>query len=518
MLDECKGDKFEEVLAVFSTNVVRKFLSKNGGLVDNTATALSTASYLTSTTQDSLLPLVLAHRVSLGSILADKARLQGYYDIFGQRLDSKAAELSSRPGQTPQALEEIDQDSEAISRAVRGAWFGPEEWADAILHGGIQHVTDNLFESPFEETWSRVNKGDVESSGYNTSPDLLVDLDRRIEQQKGRLHKWQEFRTILKKQGGPQPAGKDTKASSSPLLFRNHQTLTVPTTVRSPGSSAEPEDQASEYKCLVAAMNASLSDLKGDSTQNHVDSNSSRRNAIQREEERPNVTDDPGIAISRSSPPYSLSGSSSQESLPEGGQQTISEIPSDEEQTQDNVDFVHPNITNTRLEKPRPDSWDDNEREEMLDPIKEDAQPVYKDRKPDKPEKPGVETLLQRTRQSMSLLPPQSTGPRQSINPRSSRQSQVFPINQFETPKKPLSDLADLAEPTSGTVTPKEELYDADYASVFKSRPKIATSPVISPAVHMQSLDNIDHSMDFSLSELDTESSPLAKSRIYRSR
>ena len=86
-------------------------------------------------------------------------------------------------------------------------------------------------------------------------------------------------------------------------------------------------------------------------------------------------------------------------------------------------------------------------------------------------------TLLERTRRSMSLLPAQPRDTRKSVNKH--RKSKQFPTNQFETPRKQLPIPEDLED-----MTPPEKLFsqDADYASVFKSRPKIAMSPTASPA------------------------------------
>ena len=88
-------------------------------------------------------------------------------------------------------------------------------------------------------------------------------------------------------------------------------------------------------------------------------------------------------------------------------------------------------------------------------------------------------TLLERTRQSISLVPPKPRGPssRQSTahNDHRRRTSKIYPTNQFETPKKQTS---------KQFVTPPEELFSpgAGYDSVFKSRPKVGFSPVTSPA------------------------------------
>lgn len=100
-------------------------------------------------------------------------------------------------------------------------------------------------------------------------------------------------------------------------------------------------------------------------------------------------------------------------------------------------------------------------------------------------------TLLERTRQSISLAPPQS----RKSHARSST-AVAFPVNQFETPKKSVAggrrstlgehDAAGNANVVGNgrrEITPMEQLMspEAEYSSVFKSRPKIAVSPVLSP-------------------------------------
>ena len=85
----------------------------------------------------------------------------------------------------------------------------------------------------------------------------------------------------------------------------------------------------------------------------------------------------------------------------------------------------------------------------------------------------GLSTLLERTRQSISLIPSEPKRSRKSMLDR--RTSKVYPTNQFETPKRRLDRVTEL--------TPPEELFSpgAGYDSVFKSRPKIALSPNPSP-------------------------------------
>ena len=68
MLDECAGDKFWEVCVAFSAIVVRKkMVSKRGksGLGRPVAQALGTAQSLGKVDKDVMVPLMVAHRVSL---------------------------------------------------------------------------------------------------------------------------------------------------------------------------------------------------------------------------------------------------------------------------------------------------------------------------------------------------------------------------------------------------------------------------------------------------------------------
>ena len=102
-------------------------------------------------------------------------------------------------------------------------------------------------------------------------------------------------------------------------------------------------------------------------------------------------------------------------------------------------------------------------------------------------------SLQERTRQSMALFSSASSPPQRRVNQTSNpRFSQVFPINQFETPRKANTSAKRMSDVSmakgspsgdSGASTPKEKLFsqEAEYASVFKSRPKIALSPTMSP-------------------------------------
>jgi hypothetical protein len=84
----------------------------------------------------------------------------------------------------------------------------------------------------------------------------------------------------------------------------------------------------------------------------------------------------------------------------------------------------------------------------------------------------------------------QSLAPQQSRHGgrKSSSRTSIYPINQFDTPRTRKSiNIIEESRAKETEVTPKEELFsdDVDYERIFKSRPKIATSPIFSPAIRI---------------------------------
>lgn len=119
----------------------------------------------------------------------------------------------------------------------------------------------------------------------------------------------------------------------------------------------------------------------------------------------------------------------------------------------------------------------------------------------------AADTLLERTRQSISMLPPKPRASRKSTHNR--RESKIYPTNQFETPKKQLAIVEE--------ATPPEVLFSpgAGYDSVFKSRPKIALSPTPSPmpcdGSHVY--DGENGGVQDTHSQIQWDESPLARVR-----
>lgn len=116
-------------------------------------------------------------------------------------------------------------------------------------------------------------------------------------------------------------------------------------------------------------------------------------------------------------------------------------------------------------------------------------------------------SLAERTRQSMAAMTTHTHKSRKSLS--NQRRMSQFPVNQFETPGKPRASVPEIRR----DAMPADELFSeaADYESVFKTRPKVALSPVWSPDTSSLSLNEAMNDED---DEEVWESSPLANRRL----
>lgn len=435
MLDDCKGEKFEELLAAFSTNVLRRVLG--GSMAKdqlNPTLRLSLAGGVSAEDYSQLaLPLLLAHRVSIAQSEERLTRVQGTFDGFSELLDSKKVQLEQRARGRPQSGPEEPADLDRVTEQVKTNWLGSGEWADDLLGGGSHSSSDAFLDLPFAKAWATAKDSTVEDLQAGASRDLLLDLESRVAHQKDRLNRWRDYGDTAEERTASPSAG---ATGNSVLAFRDHQALTVASiskAVREPGQRASPTE---DHQSLLLSMNESLACIDGKS-----------RSTEARPKER------------------ATSNRSALEPVPDQVQPAEEATPAYHEQIQQ----ASPTVS-------------------ISEPPEDQDQP--------EPDTDTHVTLAERTRKSISLLPPRSTAqpqPRdQDPSRRKSRMS--LPVNQFETPKK---------RAPSRTPTPRDELFqeETDYASVFRSRPRIAQSPVSSPAVHVSPLS------DFDLSGMDQDES-----------
>lgn len=443
MLDDCRGEKFEELLAVFSTAVLRKTLAASSDpALQNVSLKLSLASGLTREEYQLMLPLVLAHRVSLNQISERRDKARDTHEKFTQLLELKKLQLDERAKENPPQLPDTGADIDALARDLRANWLWAEDWADTLVDGGAQGSSDAFLELPFDTAWARAKESSVDGLRANSSPDLLVDLESRVFRQRARLQRWRQYSASMRKHERVQST---SSTKSQPLVFREHQTLTIASiskAVRQPVERASPK---ADDRALLFSMTEAIARINGRSATHrhrHTHSDSKVRNPA-------TVSSSSAAGSNRSSPQAEL----------------------------DTTRSTTSRTSTPSIAEPQPS-------------VPSFSTTEVPEKDPSPPQRTSRFTLVERTRKSMSLIvPPTQPRPRESF--RSHRPRPSFPINQFETPQRSHTI-------PSRASTPRDELFDeeADYASVFKSRPRVAHSPVASPAVHISPLGDFDLSPD----------------------
>ncbi|KAJ9219551.1 hypothetical protein DTO027B5_4819 [Paecilomyces variotii] len=504
MLDDCKGEKFEEILAVFSTAVLRKVLAARADLIANPVMRLATAKAIVPDDYQTMVPLILAHQWSLSTMSESQTRLQTNYERFTNLLKAKRDELVQRSGEKPKPRRKQGANYADLARELRENWLANEEWADALLDGGSQSSTDRFLELPFSEAWALANRGTADNQIHVPAGDLLADLESRLSRQQARLKKWREYRDSIQTPADQVRIASNDCSKESPLVFREHQALTIASiskAMRQPSGSTTP---GTACHSLLSSLNDSLAKLKGrvdlpnrpvpkripTPEEDYSDSASTMLSPISL-----------GNNIPLPSPRISIT-STERERGSAGPVEGINDAaPIDKEPPTAKHISTDTNVEdNSGAGTPEP--------EPESDPVS-DMKPIAENHS-------NITTLVERTRKSMSLLPPPNTRP-QAEPARRPRPS--YPVNQFETRrKKSRSPPPEISRAS----TPRDELFDedAEYSSVFKSRPRIATSPIFSPMVHVQPIDDTladhpDDASDLSYGELDMQSSPLAARTRY---
>ena len=272
MLDECKGERLEEVLALFSNAVIKKML-QDGGSEKHEAISQQLAFENFSYTGERtvLSALILAHKASLCKHLQDKEDARAKYNDFSDLLNLNDRRITRRHEQLKQVIEDrgnrdilSDKEVGNLQDKVQKNWSGSENWLESILYGDSRVSKDGVLVTRFVDVWNHVEQGrigDVEGRQYTG---LLEQLDRRVKDQENRLARWQDFGRSLSKTGTSSPSKKKNQTlveqNGIDLAFSEHQTLQLGRTntdeiLTISGVSLE------EYMHLIENMRSELADV-----------------------------------------------------------------------------------------------------------------------------------------------------------------------------------------------------------------------------------------------------------------
>ena len=261
MLDECKGERFEEVICTFATAVLRK----HAQAYHDASLRLSCSDPPNEQETQCLLPLIIAHRHLLKRKLEDRAAYNAKLTTYIQLLDSREADLDARSDDVS-SREACARDFQATKlqqtrHLVYSNWIGDSRWADIILEG-VPARHDPLLDEPFKDGWKTIQEGkDLTES---TDKTLVDELDERISKQKARLEEWKTFQVALKSACKPEERQiRDVDAPSNgpiKLNFDLHQALYPNACAQ---TSAEPPERQldSDHQALLEAVRSELAGL-----------------------------------------------------------------------------------------------------------------------------------------------------------------------------------------------------------------------------------------------------------------
>lgn len=608
MLDECKGEKFYEIVALFSNVVLKKVLAAREGKARDVAVArkLATAPMLQVEEQQSLLPLAIAHKAALLNVLKRKEEKRRRYLEFEELLDRKAEEINGRirkAKETPRTKRPAvsQKDADAVKKQLKDNWVGDQKWVDIMLHGDGVQSGDAFLSSSFDKVWRMVEAG-RKLEDVVPEAGLLENLQMRVQEQQGRLEKWKAFheKMQMEKAESTEPA-KTVPKTTTEFKFDDHLQYQLPSSKQKDIESVPTQRSTirSEYQDILTGMNEELSQVSKAKTARPAISLTIRRTSTTssrspvrsrkntRSESIPEAPTSPARtsravptqkkssfendpvlrptwhvpvtatpadsdatligqhstfpstarsheAVERqqdveperdatpltshspdetSSSPANATPAIQPESIPHSPEpssvwpseppipstepptpQTSQPDPNPEDALAEQIVNAIGDATPSPVKKPQPRmsmSLIERTRISMarttsFDPISESPLPLPSPELPtfheSQPEDDRRTTLLERTRLSMIAMQskpraPPSKPPRD----RKSSRNSLFPVNQFDTPRNRKS--FELIEESKSTDTPKEALFsdEVDYDRVFRSRPRIATSPVWSP-------------------------------------
>jgi hypothetical protein len=269
MLDECKGERLEEVLSVFSTAVVKRSVRENQDGPEAIALRLAMENFSYTGDRASLSALVMAHKGSLRKKIEQRERSKEIYNDFSGLLELKDRQITRRKEQLKVAIEE-DENTEYISKAetyevqerARKNWYGSDGWLESILQSDRQAQTDTLLSEPYDQVWKYVEKGRIGEIEDSQRKGLLQQLDARVKEQKNRYETWQNFEKSIKARrsdSGKENVTISTKpAKDLSISFGAHESLQLPSNPLQSTKIWEPLPEQAE---LLANLQRELADV-----------------------------------------------------------------------------------------------------------------------------------------------------------------------------------------------------------------------------------------------------------------
>jgi hypothetical protein len=273
MLDECSGDKFWEICVAFSAVVVRKRVVRKKdkmGLGRPLAQILGAAQGLRKVDREALLPLLVAHRVSLNKALVDKQRLGEEFAQLGNVLKEKEEDLGRRRallqdnGKHDQIQKQLEH-FKPLEDALRKGWVGDEGFEEALLSGGSAASSDRMLAESTEALFGRDRRSRV-SILASDEPDLTEDIVSKARGQISRLKRWQALSDKVQA-AKPKPSQTEEARTAGQIAntrFNRHADLTLGDNRSQRGSSPVKSAHSRAASACVTGYDNILSAMRED--------------------------------------------------------------------------------------------------------------------------------------------------------------------------------------------------------------------------------------------------------------
>ena len=522
MFEDCKGPKFEELLMIFSTAVLLKVVEGNSSDRSITKKLLNKPLF----DQDLCHSLLLAYKVSIDSRLRDRDALSRRWHKFGRSLLAKGQELDRRAAAIEQTIQSDPQKKvpqrtmERLRRHLKDSWKGDPEWVEIILRGDQHRPRKTLLDRPFSDVWNYACNDTLYAVHPEGNDSLLQILEDRVHEQRSRLDRWRSIHHDLQAsvcRRGPEkdPSGDSMHQGDKSYALCSQTTVDTntpfakasrPRTTSSPIAEGEnlplfsARRKAGHVRAQSEAVSTPFSLKKQDRMTERPLPNTSARMA--KHSSRPKI---PGQYESQEgsvAPDYAIYETSTQfcrtSSYDDSYLDTSNEFHGYQQAEQSGgrshpVDDIVNSVINAEPSPAKPLlSLAERTRMSMatMSTARDEAYGTTLAHAYPRPtplrynsSESAVQTptplpdLAERTRQSI-LFTAVSTKALEKRRTSNAQASTMHALSQFQTPVRATANPL----PSSASAFDEADL-DADYETIFKSRPRVALSPILQPTL-----------------------------------
>lgn len=202
MLDDCRGEKFVEILLHFSTAVLRKRTKRRDsrtalacGINENASTTLS-----------------YVREASLRRLLQSRDRQKQSFRALAEELRNMTIACNSERGSAEQeavahGIRDVQLDLTELKKQLSDDCKGDDQWLSIAFSGERDHGRDSMIEDTFGKLWHNTLSSSKDTAEPLRPCDaipsgIVADLEQRVRKQQERVAQWHVFQNELSQRNG----------------------------------------------------------------------------------------------------------------------------------------------------------------------------------------------------------------------------------------------------------------------------------------------------------------------------